>query len=71
MQVDLRKDEYGEKLIRRFIKKVKRCGVLEDFRDKQYYLKPSVKERLKRKKAKQQRQRDRRKLEKRRNRSGK
>ena len=68
MQVDLRRDEYGEKLVRRFIKKVKRCGVLEDFRDKQYYLKPSVKKRLKRKKAEQQRQRDRRKLEKRRNR---
>ena len=68
MQVDLRRDEYGEKLIRRFIKKVKRCGILEDFRDKQYHLKPSVKKRLKRKKAEQQRQRDRRKLEKRRNR---
>tara|TARA_B100000029_G_scaffold505887_2_gene587437 strand:- start:434 stop:649 length:216 start_codon:yes stop_codon:yes gene_type:complete len=68
MQVDLRKDEYGEKLVRRFIKKVKRCGILEDFREKQYYVKPSIKKRLKRKKAEQQRQRDRRKLEKRRNR---
>ena len=68
MQVDLRKDEYGEKLVRRFIKKVKRCGILEDFREKQYYVKPSIKKRLKRKKAEQQRQRDRRILEKRRNR---
>ena len=68
MQVDLRKDEYGEKLVRRFIKKVKRCGILEDFREKQYYVKPSIKKRLKRKKAEQQRQRDRRRLQKRRNR---
>ena len=66
MQVDSRKDEYGEKLIRRFIKKVKSCGILEDYRDSRYYEKPSVKKRLKRKKAEQQRQRDRRKAEKRR-----
>ena len=66
MQVDSRKDEYVEKLIRRFIKKVKRCGILEDYRDSRYYEKPSVKKRLKRKKAEQQRQRDRRKAEKRR-----
>jgi len=64
MQVDSRKDEYVEKLIRRFIKKVKSCGILEDHRDKQYYVKPSVKKRLKRKKAEQQRQRDKRKAEK-------
>ena len=66
MQVDSRKDEYGEKLIRRFIKKVKRCGILEDYRDSRYYEKPSIKKRLKRKKAEQQRQRDRRKAEKKR-----
>jgi small subunit ribosomal protein S21 len=68
VQVDSRKDEYIEKLIRRFIKKVKISGILEDHRDKQYYEKPSVRKRLKRKKAEQQRQRDRRKAEKRRNR---
>ena len=68
MQVDSRKDEYVEKLIRRFIKKVKRCGILEDYRDSRYYEKPSVKKRLKRKKAEQQRQRDKRKAEKRRKR---
>ena len=68
MQVDSRKDEYVEKLIRRFIKKVKRAGILEDYRDKQYYVKPSIRKRLKRKKAEQQRQRDRRKAEKRRQR---
>jgi small subunit ribosomal protein S21 len=66
VQVDSRKDEYGEKLIRRFVKKVKRCGILEDYRDSRYYEKPSIKKRLKRKKAEQQRQRDRRKAEKRR-----
>ena len=65
MQVDLRKDEYIDKLIRRFIKKIKRCGILEDYRDSRYYEKPSVAKRLKRKKAEQQRQRDRRKAEKR------
>jgi small subunit ribosomal protein S21 len=65
MQVDLRRDEYIDKLIRRFIKKVKRCGILEDHRDSRYYEKPSVAKRLKRKKAEQQRQRDKRKAEKR------
>jgi len=68
VQVDNRKDEHVEKLIRRFIKKVKRAGILEDFREKQHHLKPSIKKRLKRKKAEQQRQRDKRKAEKRRQR---
>ena len=66
MQVDLRRDEYGEKLVRRFIKKVKREGVLEEYREKtSYYVKPSVKRKIKQKKARREKQRLERKLNKR------
>ena len=47
------KNESFERLIRRFIKKVKKEKIIEDYRDRRYYEKPSVrrkKERLKRKK---------------------
>lgn len=42
----------AEKLIRKFIRKVKKSGILEEFRDKRYYTKPSDAKRLKRKRAK-------------------
>jgi small subunit ribosomal protein S21 len=63
MQVTLRRDESIDKLIRRFIKKVKRCGILEDYRDNLFYEKPSVAKRLKSEKAEQTRQREKRKKE--------
>ena len=63
MQVTLRRDESIEKLIRRFTKKVKRCGILEDYRDTRYYEKPSIAKRLKSEKAEQARQREKRKKE--------
>jgi ribosomal protein S21 len=41
----------AEKLIRKFIRKVKKSGILEEFRDRRYYTKPSDAKRLKRKRA--------------------
>ncbi len=61
-----RPNEYPERLIRRFTKKVKRDGVLEEYREKtSYYVKPSVKRKIKQKKARRQKERLERKLNKR------
>ncbi len=38
----------GERLIRKFIKKVKKSGILDEVKDRRYYTKKSVKRRLKR-----------------------
>jgi len=61
-----RPGEHPERLIRRFIKKVKREGILEEYREKtSYYIKPSVKRKIKQKKARREKQRLERKLNKR------
>jgi len=39
-----------EKMIKRFIKKVKKAGIIEEAISRRYYVKPSVKKRLKKKK---------------------
>ena len=36
------RDESAERLIRRFMKKVKKERIIEDFRDRMYYEKPSM-----------------------------
>jgi len=62
ISVNLRKGETSERLIRRFIKKCKREQVVETYRLRtSYYIKPSVKKRLKRKKAIQEQQKLQRK----------
>ena len=38
-----------EKMIKRFIKKVKKAGIIEEFINRRYYVKPSDKKRLKKK----------------------
>ena len=43
-----RKNEHPEKLIKRFMRKVKKERVIEEIRDRRYYEKPSVKRRKKR-----------------------
>jgi ribosomal protein S21 len=63
--VKARPRENAERLIRRFIKKVKKEKIVEKFRDNRYYDPPSLKKRLKRERAQKQRERDRIKLEKR------
>tara|TARA_R100000005_G_scaffold71450_1_gene38950 strand:+ start:336 stop:581 length:246 start_codon:yes stop_codon:yes gene_type:complete len=44
-----KKNENPERLIKRFIRKVKKSGVMEELRERRYYEKPSVKRRKKRK----------------------
>ena len=53
VEVRPRPNEPTERLIRRFVKKVKKEGILDEVRDRMYYEKPSVK------KARQKRQRKR------------
>lgn len=43
MKVELQPGESQESLIRRFLKKVKKSNILKEVWDRQYYVKPSVK----------------------------
>ena len=64
--VKRRYNESGERLIRRFIKKVKRDGVLEKYRERcSHYIKPSVRRKIKQKKARREKERLERKRNKR------
>ena len=47
-----RRNESPEKLVRRFIKKVKKERILEEVRERAYYVKPSEKRRRKRREKK-------------------
>jgi len=67
--VKLRPRESAEKLIRRFIKKAKKEKIVEEYRSRQRYEKPSVRRKLKSEKARRQRERDLAKLKKRQNRN--
>ena len=61
-----RPGESSERLIRRFTKKVKKERILEEYREKcTYYIKPSVKRKIKRQKAIRERERLERKNNKR------
>ena len=40
-----RKNESPERFIKRFIKKCKKLGILDEAKDRRYYTKPSVKKR--------------------------
>tara|TARA_Y100000592_G_C5481309_1_gene325733 strand:+ start:5429 stop:5650 length:222 start_codon:yes stop_codon:yes gene_type:complete len=42
-----RRNEPQERMIRRFIKKVKKSGLIEEVKKRKYYIKPSQKRRLK------------------------
>ena len=46
-----RKNESSERFIKRFIKKCKKIGIIDDVRDRKQYTKPSTKKRLAKKKA--------------------
>ena len=46
-----RRNESAERLIRRFIKKVKKEKIIEQVRDRKYYKKPSEKKKEKKRKA--------------------
>ena len=66
VKVVARPNEHSERLIRRFIKKVKREGVLDEYREKtSYYVKPAVKRKIKQKNARRAKERLERKRNKR------
>ena len=52
VEVELRERESTERLIRRFIKKVKKEGVLEEYRDRRYFKKKSDVKRLEKRRQK-------------------
>ena len=52
VEVKPRQNESPERMIRRFNKKVKKSGILEELRDKRFYEKPSKVKRLKKQRAK-------------------
>ena len=51
-----------ERMIRRFTKKVKKERIIEDFKEKRYYKKPSVARKEKRIRAERRRRKEERKL---------
>jgi len=48
VSVEKRPNESFERMLKRFVKKVKKDGILEEVRDRRRFMKPSVKKRLKR-----------------------
>ncbi len=50
VSVKREKHDTDEKMIKRFLKRVKKLGIIEEVLSKRYYVKPSVKKRLKKKK---------------------
>ena len=46
-----RKNEDPNRFIKRFIKKCKKLGIIDEFKDRRYYKKPSVKKRIAKKRA--------------------
>ena len=59
--VTAQKDEVAEKLIKRFLRKVKKEEIIETYRENEYHKKPSVKKREKRIRAQKARNRAARK----------
>jgi len=45
MEVEARKNENPHSLIRRFSKKIKDSGILEEYKERMYFVKPSDKKR--------------------------
>lgn len=64
VSVDRRKGESDEKMIRRFMKKVRKENVLREFTDRQTYKKPSQKRREKRERALRRKRSEERKARK-------
>tara|TARA_R100001082_G_scaffold69156_1_gene39204 strand:+ start:418 stop:633 length:216 start_codon:yes stop_codon:yes gene_type:complete len=62
-----RKNEDPNRFIKRFIKKCKKLGIIDEFKDRRYYSKPSVKKRLAKKRAIARQKKKQRNNEKRQN----
>lgn len=63
-EVVARPNEHAERLIRRFVKKCKRSGILDEVRSRRYHEKNSDKKRRKKAEAEYRRLRDERKRQK-------
>lgn len=53
LEVEARIEEPGERLIKRFLKKIKKDGILKEISDRRYYKKPSERRREEKKKRKE------------------
>ncbi len=49
--VRVRKNDKIERVIKRFIKKTKKLGIIDEAKERRYYMKPSEKKRLARKRS--------------------
>ena len=49
--VKVRRNEKIERVIKRFIKKTKKLGIIDEVKERRYYVKPSEKKRLARKRS--------------------
>ena len=58
LTVTPRRNESAERMVKRFNKKVKKLGIIDEAKDRRYYKKPSDKKREDRKKAERRRIRD-------------
>jgi small subunit ribosomal protein S21 len=47
VEIYVRDQEQIERMIKKFTRKVKKCGVLDEVRERRYFTKPSVKRRKK------------------------
>ena len=47
VEVKVNDQEQIERMIKKFSRKVKKCGILDEVRDRRYFTKPSVKRRMK------------------------
>tara|TARA_R110001583_G_scaffold92963_3_gene235721 strand:- start:2444 stop:2656 length:213 start_codon:yes stop_codon:yes gene_type:complete len=61
ISVKPRRNENPEKTVRKFNKKVKKQKILEEVRERRYYLKPSQRKRLQRKRSEARRLKEMRK----------
>ena len=55
-EVIIRDQEQVERMIKKFSRKVKKCGILDEVRERRYYTKKSITKRLKRLKKKRKSQ---------------
>jgi len=58
VEVKKRKGEGSESLVNRFLKEEKKSRIIERIKKRMYYIKPSTKKRLEKKKAKRKREND-------------
>lgn len=54
-EIEIRHPDQTDRMVKKFIKKTKKEGIIDEARERRYYTKPSDARRLKRKKRKQKR----------------